>query len=134
MQPTLRAERRFTVLESMPTRNGTAAEDAPDPTRLHSERRSYVRWPVFWRARLSEAERDRQWDCLVLDFSPTGAKVRSSRPLAVGTDVGLRLSPAVHVNGRVVWAHGGVIGIEFADDGEQPAQLAETGRLGSALL
>ena len=89
------------------------------------ERRSYLRWPVFWQARLLGDERS--VDCLVLDFSPGGAKVRADGPLSLGAAVGLSFAGAIGLVGRLVWQEGALFGIEFHQEARQCAELFEHG-------
>jgi len=87
------------------------------------ERRRLLRWPVFWSAMLDSEDGDRS--CLVLDFSPGGAKVRSSLSLEVGERIALRFHDAIRLFGKVAWRRGAVLGIEFRKDLPRPARLLE---------
>ena len=87
------------------------------------DRRSYLRWPVHWQASLSDQRQDA--NCLVLDFSPAGAKVRTERPLALEPMFGLGFSGAIGLVGRLVWQRGCLLGIEFCYENRQCAELME---------
>lgn len=87
------------------------------------ERRTYLRWPVFWQAKLSD---DRQsTDCFVLDFSPAGARVRTDSPISFEPTVGLGFAGAIGLVGKVVWQRGSLVGIEFRQVARQCAEALE---------
>ena len=108
------------------------AQDARRPGRLQdsvvapaagAERRRFLRWPVFWMAGLDDG--DCASKCLVLDFSPGGAKLQSPEGPPVGVPVALRFSDAVQLFGKVAWTRGGLLGIEFLDETRHCASLLE---------
>lgn len=107
---------RFTSKRSRPARgDGLSA----DPI----ERRRHLRWPVFWQASLSD--RDQTRSCMVLDFSPGGAKVRVGDLPSIGSVVSLGFVGAIGLFGRLAWQRGNLLGIEFRQDARQCAELMQ---------
>ncbi len=96
-----------------------------------AERRRFLRWPVFWMAGVDTG--DCVSKCLVLDFSPGGAKLQSPEGPPVGERVALKFSDAVQLFGKVAWSRGGLLGIEFQDETRQCASLLEDNLANCAL-
>jgi type IV pilus assembly protein PilZ len=73
---------------------------------MSDDRRQFSRVPVSLRVTyLSRGDLQRD---LVTDLSPGGLFVRTSKPLAIGTEVDLEVvvadeDPPTHVRGKVVW-------------------------------
>ena len=110
-----------------PLAQPTRLAGRPDDTVLGlppgAERRRFLRWPVFWPARLDSGEQAR--NCLVLDFSPGGAKVRSPDGPPIGDWVALKFPSAIQLFGKVAWTRGGILGIEFQEEARQYATMVE---------
>lgn len=87
------------------------------------ERRCYLRWPVFWRGRLSDGSHAS--DCLFLDFSPAGAKVRCHSPQAFGDRVDIEFPGAIALVGKLAWQQGCLLGIEFREEAKESALVLE---------
>ena len=83
----------------------------PGPKAGARERREFLRWPVFWSAKLADNQGSR--DCMVLDFSPGGARLRTARAMAIGTRVTLGFPYAGQFGGKVVWRNGNFLGVRF---------------------
>jgi hypothetical protein len=94
---------------------------------LGMERRRFLRWPGFWSAKLENGEGARS--CQVLDFSPGGAKVRSSDGPLLGDRVALKFPNAIHLFGKVAWVRGALLGIEFQAEHLPRLRLADPPRL-----
>lgn len=87
------------------------------------ERRRFLRWPVFWQASLTDSEQYE--NCLVLDFSPGGAKVRAVSAASFGPLVSLGFPGTIGLFGKLAWQHGQLMGIEFRQDAQQCAELMQ---------
>lgn len=120
MEQILPFDRRTPALTEAPKRPNEPRRTGGRTARSHFERRRYLRWPVFWPATIAADGRSR--DCLVLDFSPGGAKVRANRPPALEAPVSLTFPCSTQFDGRIVWSHGGVMGIEFREGLGQSAK------------
>ncbi len=94
-----------------PAQLGGRSDDSVLALPAGAERRRFLRWPVFWSAKLYTGERAR--NCLVVDFSPGGAKVRTPDGPPIGDNVALKFPTAIQLFGKVAWARGGLLGIEF---------------------
>jgi hypothetical protein len=83
------------------------------------ERRLYARSHVVWSGRLRVGA-DEQ-DCVILDFSATGAMVRLPDPDPQRANVTVSADHFGELRGRVVWQRDNVVGLRFA---ERPQQVA----------
>jgi hypothetical protein len=117
MKQLVPSENFNTGARTQPARPSRRSNDSVLNPPPGAERRRFLRWPVFWSAELDSGERAR--NCQVLDFSPGGAKVRSADGPPIGGSVALKFPNAIHLFGKVAWAHGGLLGIEF-QDGQLP--------------
>ncbi len=88
-----------------------------------SERRRFTRWPVCRSTALSGNGLTQP--CLILNFSPGGAKISHSTTLAIGSPVTLRLHDRAWYCGVVAWRSGRIMGLEFKDVPKQVAQYIE---------
>jgi PilZ domain len=79
-----------------------------------SERRRHGRRSGLWSAQLETAQGAKR-NCLVLDVSQTGAKLRVEQPAAPGDVITLSGDRFGTRRGRVVWAGNHRIGIIFLD-------------------
>ena len=91
-----------------------------------SERRRHKRKPVLWAARVET--RSGATDCIILDLSLGGAKLRGTAPVAANQEVMLVIDRFGAVRAEVVWARSGHMGLRFTDKPEQIAHI-----LGSTL-
>jgi hypothetical protein len=87
-----------------------------------SERRRHGRRSGLWAAQLENAQGTR-CNCLVLDVSQSGAKLRVEQQASPGENVTLIGERFGKRRGRVVWAGNHRIGIIFVD---QPSAAAPT--------
>lgn len=110
-------------LETQPARLAVRSDDTFPDQPPGAERRRFLRWPVFWSAKLDSGEQAR--NCLVLDFCPGGAKVRAPDGPPIGDRVALKFPYALQLFGKVAWAHGGLLGIEFQEEARQFATMVE---------
>ncbi len=84
------------------------------------ERRVYARSHVVWNGRLRSG-RDEQ-DCVILDFSATGAMLRLPDLDPQRAYVTLATEHFGELRGRVVWQRENVVGLRFADRPQQVAR------------
>lgn len=60
---------------------------------------------------------DEQWlDCVIVDISPSGAKLQVSREVDWGKSVFIQLGEFGQFSATVVWCRGGEIGVKFDHD------------------
>ena len=93
-----------------------------------SEKRQHLRIPVS--LKVAYRSRDALQKDLVTDLSPGGLFVRTSKPLAIGTDVELEVSiddqdPPIHIRGKVIWLRGEDQGMGIQFTGLMGPVLAE---------
>ena len=69
---------------------------------------------VYWHAQLEQGENT--VDCMVLDISAGGARVRAERRIGCHEAVTLRVGQALACRGCVAWCERDYIGIRFKDD------------------
>jgi hypothetical protein len=86
-----------------------------NPVARGSERRQQARRSGIWAAQLETAQSPRR-NCLVLDVSSSGAKLRIDQPAALGEIVTLIAERFGTRRGRVVWTANHRIGITFVDE------------------
>ena len=88
------------------------AEPAPRP--IGTDNRRYRRYSVVLSGRFHRGKTSS--DCIILDLSPTGAKLKMSHPLAqkaVGTLESTRFGM---IPAEVVWRNDETLGIRFLDE------------------
>lgn len=124
MQQTPYPETHKAQMDAPATPANNGASNISDEVRLAIERRCYLRWPVFWPAAMIGDDRAR--DCLVLNFSPGGAKIKSTSSMSVGSLVALKFPYAIQLVGHVAWKCGHLMGIEFQEDAKLCAEIVET--------
>jgi hypothetical protein len=94
---------------------GSENQNAFRSAALHgSERRRHARRSGLWAAQLETAQGARR-NCLVLDVSQTGAKLRLEHTTAPGELVTLIGDRFGTRRGRVIWAGNHRLGISFLD-------------------
>jgi hypothetical protein len=91
-----------------------------------SDRRQHKRKPVLWAARIET--REGPCECIILDLSLGGAKVRSPASVVKEQMVTLVIDRFGALNAQVIWARSGKLGLRFVD---QPDQIAHV--LGATL-
>ena len=90
------------------------------------DRRKYARTPVLWAGAIVFG--DRAVDCVVMNASANGAKVRVSEVADFPTSVILRIPRLGSFRAEVVWARDNRLGVRFL---EKPAKVARL--MGQAL-
>jgi hypothetical protein len=91
-----------------------------------SERRRHERRSGLWAAQLETTQGQRR-NCLILDMSSSGAKLRIEQPAARGDVVTLVTERFGTRRSRVVWAANHRAGIIFLDKlGETPSHVVKT--------
>ena len=86
-----------------------------------ADRRQHKRKPVLWAARIET--RDGPGECIILDLSLGGAKLRSSASVAVRDEVMLVIDRFGALNAEVMWARSGKMGLRFIDAPDQIAHI-----------
>ncbi len=84
------------------------------------ERRVYARSHVVWNGRLRSGA-DEQ-DCVILDFSATGAMLRLPDLDPQRAYVTVATDHFRELRGRVIWQRENVVGVRFADRPQQVAR------------
>ncbi len=84
------------------------------------ERRLYTRSHVVWNGRLRSGA-DEQ-DCVILDFSATGAMLRLPDLDPQRAYVTVSADHFGELRGRVIWQRENVVGVRFADRPQQVAR------------
>ncbi len=88
----------------------------------YTERRSYERGPGMLTGCLLYSDDGRSTDCVLLDISASGAKVKFDKTPGEGEAANLRLGQRLKVGAaidfpvKVVWQDGPVVGIRFLSD------------------
>ncbi len=88
----------------------------------YQERRSYKRAPGMLTGCLSYSADGRLTDCVLLDISARGAKVKLDKIPGDGEAVNLRLGQRLKIGAaidlpvKVVWQDGPVVGLRFLND------------------
>ncbi|HXQ50955.1 MAG TPA: PilZ domain-containing protein [Stellaceae bacterium] len=106
-------------MQSMPAVNGHAVlELSPE------ERRTHKRKPVLWAARVET--RNGPADCIILDLSLGGAKLRAPVEVSANQPVMLVIDRFGALRAEVVWARKGHMGLRFVDAPETVAHVIGT--------
>jgi hypothetical protein len=87
---------------------------APGDTASWEERRKYKRKPVLWAAKLETASG--RHECITLDLSLGGAKLRVDTTVAPNEQVTLVFDRFGPLRAEVAWVEGGTIGLRFTED------------------
>lgn len=106
-------------LEDRATEAVVDDEAIGEPRATESEQRRYVRKSVIWGGRADT--KDGTFDCLVLNISRSGAKLRCSAPMPDQTTANLAVGSFGMLNADVIWQRGDKMGIRFTVDPEQVA-------------
>ena len=91
-----------------------------------TDRRRHRRKPVLWAAEIDTATQ--RYDCVVLDVSAQGAKIRSSAPLMTQQVVAIIIERFGRLRGEVVWVGNNLAGIRFTDEIPRLSQAAGSGQ------
>lgn len=91
----------------------------PDEGIDWAEHRKFKRKPVLWPAKLDTP--GGRHDCITLDLSLGGAKLRVADQIALEPPVTLLFEPCGALRGEVVWVDERSIGMRFTD---APAHIA----------
>jgi hypothetical protein len=86
-----------------------------------ADRRQHKRKPVLWAARIET--RDGACECIILDLSLGGAKLRSAAEVAKQQMVTLVIDRFGALNAEVMWARSGRMGLRFVDEPDQIAHI-----------
>ena len=86
-----------------------------------ADRRQHKRKPVLWAARIETL--DGPSECIILDLSLGGAKVRSPAPVKAKETVTLVIDRFGALNAEVMWARSGRMGLRFVDAPDQIAHI-----------
>jgi hypothetical protein len=97
-----------------------AASASPEDRRIHKRK------PVLWAARVETFAGAAE--CIILDLSLGGAKLRGQAKVAAKQPVTLVIDRFGALRAEVVWARSGHMGLRFTDEPEQVAHI-----LGSTL-
>ena len=88
--------------------------------RANQDQRQFARAGLFWSGNL--AWEDDKVDCLILDMSASGARVKIKRPLRSRRDLAFWVPRFGEFRSDVMWRDGNVIGLKFHQD---PQQVSE---------
>ena len=80
-----------------------------------------MRKRVLWAGKIDT--KDGSFDCLVLNISRSGAKLRLSAPIPEQATVNLALGSFGMLNAGVVWQRGDKMGIRFTAEPDQVANI-----------
>ncbi|HZT51090.1 MAG TPA: PilZ domain-containing protein [Stellaceae bacterium] len=86
-----------------------------------ADRRQHKRKPVLWAARIET--QDGPSDCIILDLSLGGAKLRSAAEVAAQDMITLVIDRFGALNAEVMWARSGKMGVRFVDAPDQIAHI-----------
>ena len=92
-------------------------DERPEPDASKDELRKFKRKPVLWGAKLETAAGS--FDCIALDLSLGGAKLRMSEQVPMNERVVLAITRLGRLNAEVVWQQPGFIGLQFTDEPDQ---------------
>jgi hypothetical protein len=87
---------------------------APGDTAGWEALRKYKRKPVLWAAKLETASG--RHECITLDLSLGGAKLRVDTPVAPHEQVTLVFDRFGPLRAEVAWVEGGTIGLRFIEE------------------
>ncbi|HUZ74791.1 MAG TPA: PilZ domain-containing protein [Stellaceae bacterium] len=86
-----------------------------------AERRRHKRKPVLWAARVET--RDGPCECIILDLSLGGAKLRGNTAVAAKQVVTLVIDRFGALRAEVVWSRLNYLGLRFVDTPDQIAHI-----------
>jgi hypothetical protein len=87
---------------------------APGDTAGWEAQRKYKRKPVLWAAKLETASG--RHECITLDLSLGGAKLRVNTPVAPHEQVALVFDRFGRLCAEVAWVDGSMIGLRFTEE------------------
>lgn len=87
----------------------------------YSDRRRHKRKPVLWAARVET--RSGPSECIILDLSLGGAKLRGGGTVEAKQIVTLVIDRFGALRAEVMWARSGHMGLRFADSPDQIAHV-----------
>lgn len=89
-------------------------DETPDDDAEYSDQRKYKRKPVLYSARLETL--NGTYDCIALDLSLGGAKLRLSTAMQMKQPVALVLDRFGVLQAEIVWQRPGLVGLRFTND------------------
>jgi hypothetical protein len=95
------------------------------PAQVGAEKRRHKRRSGMWSGRL-ELGQNQRVGCVVLDLSDGGAKLMLKEPVARGKIVTLISERVGSRGGRIAWADGKRVGIEFLEGSAEVVGIAAT--------
>ncbi len=93
-----------------------------DAASAWDEKRKHKRKPVLWAARI-ETQAGEPAECIILDLSLGGAKLRCAAKVAARQPVRLVIDRFGVLRGQVAWVRSGMIGLHFIDPPEQISHI-----------
>ncbi len=87
------------------------------------ERRQYSRTHLIWTGSLAFG--DRSVDCVIMNASANGAKIRVAEALPFPEIVTLRIPRLGGFRAEVVWSRDNKLGVRFLEEPERVAELIE---------
>lgn len=97
----------------------TSTGASSDDEASWEDRRQHKRKPVLWGARLATS--DGEFECIALDLSLGGAKLRMAEPPEAGQTATLVLDRFGALAAEIVWRRADLIGLRFTD---APTEIA----------
>ncbi len=99
----------------------TFPESKPEFAESGAEQRRFKRKPVLWAARLETGEGS--FDCITLDLSLGGAKLRMATTSPLKEPVSLVLERFGILHAEVAWQRPDTVGLRFTDEPEYIAGI-----------
>lgn len=98
-------------------------EPVREPEADAQEQRQHVRKRVLWAAKLDT--KHGSFDCVILNLSRTGAKLRLVTPVVIPPKQTVELVMGAHgtLPGEVIWQRGDKMGLRFSADPEHVAGI-----------
>jgi hypothetical protein len=94
-----------------------------------AERRSSARQKSFLQGRIYFNNRRSSVDCLIRDYSETGAKLKFSETVAVPEAIELYIPNKEEIHrARVQWRSGDEMGIAFGEEARSPSVVQDAGQ------
>lgn len=97
------------------------ADAVREPDLGEKEQRRHVRKRVLWAATLETT--DGTFDCIVLNVSRSGAKLRLKAPIAAQATIELVLGTFGKLKADVIWQRADKMGIRFCAKPEEVAKI-----------
>lgn len=99
----------------------TFPEDTPDGDASGIEQRKYKRKPVLYGGRLETP--NGAYDCITLDLSLGGAKLRLAKEVELKQPVVLVLDRFGVLQAEIAWQRPGLVGLRFTEDPDYVAGI-----------